>query len=272
MDYADLKIDYAFKRVFGDERNKDIVIPFLNALLHRTGEKSIQTAEHLIPSFEFFNYEVVEVLCCDKRGVEYYVVMQVVPTPSFDENVLYYVSKRYAEQLEKESDPGKLRRVVFLRILDYVSLQKESYKSIHRVMDIESKEIYYEDFVFVFIEMPKFTLSLEECTTDEERWLYFMKHAAELETLPPPLAGNPAITRARECVRIGGWEVADYNRYIKRTLYAASERMWLVNAETKGEKQGKLKIAKSMLEDNFDEGTIIRLTGLSADEINDLRE
>jgi predicted transposase/invertase (TIGR01784 family) len=148
--YLNPKNDVAFKKIFGSEKHKNILIHFLNDVLHFEGENAIAEVEFLSPikdpDIASKKMSIVDVLCKDSKGVRYIVEMQVAPMEGFEKRAQYYASKAYFRQVDKgtqeeESRYANLKQVIFIAIMDHVLFEKkEDYASHHKLLDIKTHE------------------------------------------------------------------------------------------------------------------------------------
>src|ERR1700722_4682148 len=132
--YLDPKNDIAFKKIFGTEKNKDILKHFLNDILRMDDANKIQEVTLLNPSqnpeIATKKQSIVDVLCTDAQGVTFIVEMQVAKVRGFEKRAQYYAAKAYAGQAKESEVYHNLKEVVFLAIVDFVMFpKKEHYKS-----------------------------------------------------------------------------------------------------------------------------------------------
>jgi len=103
--FLDPKNDVAFKKIFGSEKNKDILIHFLNDILEFTNDNQITEVEFLTPvqdpEIAAKKQSIVDVLCKDKLGVQYIIEMQVDPSAGFEKRAQYYAAKAYCRQTNR---------------------------------------------------------------------------------------------------------------------------------------------------------------------------
>ena len=176
--FLDPKNDYAFKRIFGSEKNKDILIHFINDMLGFSDDSKIEQVSFLKtnqdPEIASQKQSILDVLCTDPTGRQYIVEMQVVQTTGFEKRAQYYAAKAYSRQLNEGEKYRELKEVIFLAITDFVMFpDKEEYKSDHVVLDKKTYEHDLKDFYFVFLELPKFKKGINELHTMIEKWAYF---------------------------------------------------------------------------------------------------
>ena len=180
--YLDPKNDVAFKKIFGTEKNKDILIHFLNDMITFKENSPIVTVTFLKtvqdPETAAKKTSIVDILCTDEKGNQYIVEMQVAKEKGFEKRAQYYASKAYISQAIKGGEYYDLKEVIFLAISDFVMFpQKAAYKSDHVILDKESHENDLKDFSFTFLELPKFNKDIDHLSNMTEKWAYFFKHA-----------------------------------------------------------------------------------------------
>lgn len=106
--------------------------------------------------------------------------MQVAKTPGFEERAQFYAAKAYVNQMNEGGKYQDLKEVIFIAITDYVMFRdKIEWKSQHITLDKKTFEQDLKAFSFTFIELPKFTQTIDQLATVEEKWAYFFKHAHE---------------------------------------------------------------------------------------------
>ena len=307
--FLDPKNDLAFKRVFGSEKNKDILIQFLNDILDHQYIGEIRAITFLPtiqdPEVAANKQSIVDVLCQDQHGVQYIVEMQVTATTGFQKRAQYYASKAYSGQLFAGDDYQKLRDVIFLAITNFTMFPEESaIKSNHIILNSDTYTHKLQGLRFIFIELPKFTKKIEELTSIRDKWYYYLKYAPSTtpEAYWQLVKDSPALKRAYDELERFSWsaeELTKYDQIIKRDKDNASA--WIAHfqkGEEKGRQEGKaagleegekkgiekglkegreegiqqekLEIAKQMLSKGLDMQLICEMTGLSEQRIGSL--
>ena len=289
--FLDPKNDFAFKRVFGTEKNKDILIDFLNDILDHQYIGEIREVTFLPtvqgPSVASNKQSIVDVLCQDQRGIQYIVEMQFTATTSFEQRAQYYASRAYSGQLFEGDDYHKLRDVIFVAITNFTMFPEDSaIKSDHLILNGATYAHKLKGLRFTFIELPKFTKKIEELTSIRETWYYYLKHAPSTtpEVYSKLVEDAPALKRAYDELERFSWSVEELNRYeqiTKRDRDNASA--WLAQfqqGEEKGREEGrkegrkegieqeKLEIARNMLHQlHLSVDVVQKATGLSKQEL-----
>lgn len=181
--FLDPKNDIAFKRIFGTEEHKDILMHFLNDVLNLSGARHIEDVEFLSPiqdpEIVAKKQSIVDVLCRDAQGIQYIIEMQVAKTKGFEKRAQYYASKAYGNQANVGENYYNLKEVIFIAIADCIIFpEKVAYKSDHVLLDKDTQDHDLKDLVFTFIELPKFTKKPGDVLEGIiEQWCYFFKYA-----------------------------------------------------------------------------------------------
>ncbi|WP_250296675.1 Rpn family recombination-promoting nuclease/putative transposase [Wolbachia endosymbiont of Oedothorax gibbosus] len=249
--FLDPKNDVAFRRIFGTEKNKDILIHFLNDILGFAGKNAIQGIEFLStiqdPDIASKKQSIVDVLCRDSSGIQYVCEMQVAKTKGFEKRAQYYAAKAYSRQADKGDQYQDLKEIIFIAIADCVLFpDKSEYKSKHTIRDEDTNEHDLKDFYFIFIELPKFPKTKEDqLSSIVEKWVYFFKYADETseEELEKIIGSDLIIKKAYEELNRFNWsekEFIAYEQEIKRILdEQAVLAQKLDDATEKGREEGR---------------------------------
>ncbi len=277
--------DVAFKRIFGTERNKDILIHFINDMLvFRNNPIIVDVAFQPTiqdPDIASQKTSIIDVLCKDEAGRQYIVEMQVAKMKGFEKRAQYYAAKAYSSQSKVGTLYENLQEVVFIAIVDYIMFpDKKSIKSDHEILDRDSLTNDLKDFSFTFLELPKFQKSkndLLNLNNNIEAWCYFFKYAEDIN--PKELDGilkNAIMGKAVNELVSFNWnddELYQYESAEKRKNdYQSSMMQKFDEGKIQGKIEGiteeKIKIAKNMLAKGMNVKDIAELTGLTVDEIN----
>jgi len=182
MNFLDVKTDYAFKKVFGSENSKKLLISFLNALVYdnkkiKIKDLSIVDPYHnsIITGVKSSFVDVKAILDDDTKVI---IEMQVLNHKGFEKRVLYNAAKNYSIQLNKSDDYHLLNPVIALSIVDF-NMFDDSLEVITNFKLLEKKQLlnYNDDIELIFVELPKFTKELDNLENIKEQWIYFVKNA-----------------------------------------------------------------------------------------------
>ncbi|MFP3026215.1 MAG: Rpn family recombination-promoting nuclease/putative transposase [Wolbachia sp.] len=284
--FLDPRNDLCFKKIFGTEKNKNILIHFLNDILGFAEVNAIQEVEFLStimdPEVASDKQSIVDVLCKDSIGNRFVIEMQLARDKGFEKRAQLYAAKAYSRQLDKSGNYIDLKKVFFIAISNCNLLPEEvDYISTHNIRDIKTNGHYLKDFQFVFIELPKFSKSkVEQLESTVERWCFFFKYAEETteEDLKEIAEKAPIIKLAYDELDKFRWNEKDLVAYEERIMDLRKEEAILEYrldlAEEKGREEGRkereIEVAKAMLTNNVDVNTIVKFTGLSISEIEEL--
>jgi predicted transposase/invertase (TIGR01784 family) len=250
--FLDPKNDYAFKQIFGTEKNQDILIHFINDILCFKGPEQVVSVEFLKtsqdPEIASQKQSTIDVLCKDERGRKFIIEMQVARMQGFEKRAQYYASKAYSRQLIAGDNYTELKEIIFIAITDFVMFKdKASGYSTHVILDNETHAHHLKDFSFTFLELPKFNKKIDELDNLIEKWAYFFKHAEETKEadLQRIVGSDPVMYRAYEALNRFSWTEIELNTYEqaeKRERDAqAIIQQKLIDAEAKGEARGEAK-------------------------------
>ncbi|MGL5626183.1 MAG: Rpn family recombination-promoting nuclease/putative transposase [Candidatus Rhabdochlamydia sp.] len=281
--YLDPKNDIAFKKIFGTEKNKDILMHFLNDILGFSEENHIMDIEFLSPILDpeiaVKKQSIVDVLCKDKKGIKYIIEMQVTKARGFEKRAQYYASKVYGNQAHIGDEYHELKEIIFIAIADCIIFpNKAHYKSDHIILDKATYEHDLKDFYFTFIELPKFNKSKEDLSSIEEKWCYFFKHAHETTEaeLQRVIGNDTIIHRAYTALDQFNWtenELAAYDALKKLHMdNKAVLAQQIYDAKTKGKTEGKMEMAKQLLQNGVGMDVIAQSSGLSKKQLEDLQK
>lgn len=284
MRFINPKTDFAFKKIFGDEQNKEILISFLNAILYQ-GNSAIESLEILNP-YQPPKIRGVKDTYLDIRAKlnnEQTVIieMQVLNVEGFEKRILYNAAKAYSIQLDTGADYTLLNPVIALTITDFEmfpNLDKVISNFILKEKDFLVDYLIY-DIELVFVELPKFGKKLEELETLTDKWIYFLKNAKSLELVPEKMGEVPAIQKAFEVANRADLTREELEDLEHQEIYIQDQRNATIKAVkqavskavNQARKEKAIDIAKKLL-DVLDEATIAQTTGLSIQEIQKLKQ
>ena len=275
--FLDPKNDVAFKKIFGTEKNKDILIHFLNDMITFKENGPIKEVTFLKttqdPETAAKKTSIVDILCKDEKGNQYIVEMQVAKEKGFEKRAQYYASKAYISQVHVGGEYHNLKEVIFLAIAEFVMFpKKEHWKSDHVILDRESYEHDLKDFSFTFLELPKFRKSIHELSNIPEKWMYFFKHAEEtLEgDLQKIIGHDQIIERAYDALNRFSWNEEELLTYEQAEKYEGAYYASLAQKFDEGVEKGVERVAKNMLTKGIDIEIIASVTGLTTQEVKNI--
>jgi len=200
MRFIDPKTDFAFKKIFSSDKNKNILISFLNAIIYENTNtiKSLTIIDPANPGkIEVSKDSFLDVKALLDNGTTVIIEMQVIHVKAFEKQVIYNLAKTYGNQLGKGEKYPTLRPYIALTITDFV-LFEDRPQMINKFRFKEDTLLfnYRDELSLIFLELPKFDKELSELETLSDKWIYFLKDAPNLEVIPDSLGAVPEIESA----------------------------------------------------------------------------
>ena len=283
MKFVDIKNDIAFRKIFGNENRKEVLISFLNAVLLLENDKKIVSVDILtpyqLPALKGGKVTIVDVKAKDQSDKNYIVEMQAGGEPlaevdGFDKRVLYYASKSYSSQIDRGDLYEKLNPTFFIGILDFEVTQNKDYISRHKIIDTETGENFITDIEFNFIELPKFQKKETELTTIIDQWVYFIKNSEDLTVIPDSVT-DKGLKSAYEDADKHNWTKAELEAYDYVLMREQDDRGRMSFALRTGIAKEISKVQKDiagkLIADGFSDEDIYKYTELSLEQIQRLR-
>lgn len=277
--------DVGFKRIFGQEISKPVLIAFLNALLD--GERKIVDLQYLDkeqPGETIDNRSLIYDVYCKLDNDDYIIVeMQNKSQPFFKNRSIYYISRSISRQGEPGNDwVYDVKAVYIIALLNFHrdDISKE-FRTDVALMDMKHKTLFSDKMRLVYLQLPYFTKDLDECETLLEKLIYVLKHMDVLQRMPwlaqdavfQKLASIADVASLTKQERIA----YDENLRIYRDNIAVFEGQYLEGlekGEAKGRAEGRAEAlkenARRMKADGMATGLIAKYTGLTAEEIESL--
>ena len=301
MKFLDIKTDYAFKKVFGVEENKDILIEFLNSIVKFPNNNKIKDLTIIdpynIPMLKGMKDTFVDVKAILDDDSKVIIEMQVLNHEGFEKRVLYNIAKNYSSQLNKGEEYGLLKPVIALTITDFIMFDEfKKYESKFKILEKEEFINYSDDIELIFIELPKFTKKLKDIKSIKDKYIYFIKNVENLEYIPKELK---SLKKAFDIINEANLSKEELELQYKRKEFISIQKLAVLKAKNDGLKQGlkqgvkrgmkeglkegikeglkegdkkaRIEIAKNSLSQGLDIDTIKLITGLSEKEIENLR-
>ena len=273
MQFVDVKADIAFKKVFGNEKHKEILIGFLNAVLDLQGDKRIRDVTlknpWQAPDLPLLKETILDIKAVDHRGVTFIVEMQIRDNPCFDKRALYYTAKAYTAQINKGQDYPLLNQVIFIGILDFNSFDSTHYLTRHLILNKENLRQELRDFEFNFIELKKFNKREDELQDIVDKWIFFIKNVGNLEMIPKSAEDIPELKEAYTQATMNTWSQEELDIYDYWQIRDAADRLGMEEKFLKGKMEGKVEVARNMLAAGIALEVIMQTTGLSQAEIDE---
>lgn len=213
--------DFGFKKLFGEEANKDLLTDFLNQLL---------PVAHQIESLFFSNVEnqgdivtdrkaIFDISCISKSGERFVVEMQKAKIKYFKDRSMFYTTFPIREQAERGDWDFRLDPIYYVAILDFYYDEAQEKAKVRRDVQLKDQdcEVFFDKLNYVFLQMPAFEKTKDQLETHYDKWLYFLKHLENLEDIPEILK-EPVFVKAFKIAEIANFSQVEYNSYQKSLL------------------------------------------------------
>jgi predicted transposase/invertase (TIGR01784 family) len=186
--YISLLTDFGFKRIFGTEPNKNLLIDFLNTLLptyHQIADLTFRNTEQL-GATPIDRKAIFDIYCQAISGERFIVEIQKAKQNFFKDRSIYYATFPIQEQALKGEWNYELSAVYTVGVLDFIFDDHKSENKLLHIIQLKDQEcqVFYDKLKFIYIELPKFTKTLDQLTSHFDKWLYLLKHLAELSDRP----------------------------------------------------------------------------------------
>ena len=279
--YVNPFTDFGFKRIFGEEPHKDLLIDFLNELLKEEQGEIIDLTylknEHL-DNTELDRRAIFDLYCENKKGEKFIVELQKTKQNFFRDRMVYYSTFPIREQAKRADWNYELKAVYTIAILDFVfdedKNQPDKFRYDIKLTDVDTLKVFYNKLTYIYLEMPKFQKSVEELETRFDKWLYVIKNLNKLQDIPPKLQERifRKLFEVSEIAKFNQKQILSYEdslkyyRDIKNSLDTARDE-----GKAAGRTKEKLEIARQMLQEGEPLEKIQKFTGLSKEEIKKLQ-
>lgn len=273
------QIDFVFKKIFGTEKNKPILINFLNAVIKPTTPiKDVEIKNNDIDKdFIEDKFSRLDVKATTSNKEHINIEIQVKNEYNMIQRTLYYWSKMYSEQIQNRDNYSKLERTVCINILNFKYLKNDKYHNAYRLKEITSNEELTDLQEIHFIELPKFNeignkeyVENVEKMDALEKWLEFLVEPESNIVRQLELSNEEIKLAKSELYRLS-MDSKEREQYNMREKAIYDRISALENAEAKGKIEGKiertLEVAKKLLLADVDINIIISSTGLNKEEI-----
>ena len=221
--YLNPQNDIAFKRIFGQERNKDLLLALINTVVEKQLHKPIEEAQLICrvqdPETVSKKTSILDLMCKDEDGCMYIIEMQVASSEGFKERAQYYASKAYINQAEKGGLYSSLKKVIFLAFTNYpIFPEKASYKSDHQILDIVTHDQNFKKLVFTIVDLATFDARNKKPLHElnlQEKFCYFLRHAPSItpDEVAAIIKDAPIMAKAFRALNRAYWTDEELQMY-----------------------------------------------------------
>lgn len=270
--------DFGFKKLFGEEANKDLLIDFLNQLLgQETGlitDLTYLRNEH-IGSAQEDRKAIFDLYCQNQKGERFIVELQKARQKYFKDRSLYYSTFAIQEQAQTGEWNFQLQRVYTVSIMDFEfdETQTDQQKFIHDIglFDSQTQQRFTDKLRYIYVEMPKFAKQEEELETHFDKWLYVLKNLATFQDIPARLQER-IFRRLFDVAELARYTPDDRRAYQNSLKYYRDIKNVIDTAFEEGREEGRdderLIIARRMKKAGLPIREIAQYTGVSEEVVS----
>ena len=282
--------DFGFKKIFGEEASKHLLMDFLNAILPEKDKivsLTFKNTEQLGKS-DLDRKAVYDIYCENGKGEKFIVELQKAKQNYFIERTIYYSTFPIQEQAEKGKWNYNLKAVYCIGILDFTfdDYESEPEKSevIHTIkLKNHNGKTFYDKLTYIYLEMPNFNKLETELENRLEQWLFFIKNLEDFQSIPT-IFNDEVFSNAFEKAEIANFKMAEYDQYqqslkifrdnkavfdyAKETAYHEGIAEGKAEGILEGELKAKIETATSLKLLGIDIEIIAKSTGLTKQEID----
>ncbi len=268
--------DFGFKKIFGEEASKPLLLDFLNALLPQQNkiiDLNFKNTEQLGES-EADRKAIYDIYCETTNGEKFIVELQKAKQNYFKERTIYYSTFPIREQAEKGEWNYNLKAVYCVGILDFTfdDYENEPEKSevVHTIkLKNQNGKTFYDKLTYIYLEMPNFKKTEADLKTRLDKWLYFIKHLEDFQTIPT-IFKDEIFTQAFEKAELAKFDQIELDNYENSLKIYRDLKGVIDTAFDEGKLEGKLEVARLAKQMKLSITDIIKLTGLTESEIDKL--
>lgn len=268
--------DFGFKKLFGEEANKDLLIDFLNELLEDRGGLSDLTfiKSEQLGATEADRKAIFDLYCQNSKGEKFIVELQKAKQKFFKDRSIYYSTFPIQEQALKGDWDYKLNAVYTISIMDFEFDESPSHKNKLRhdiqLLDIETKELFYDKLKFIYLEMPKFNKTIDELETHYDKWLYVLKNLPKLDRIPEKLKEG-LFLRLFEVAEIAKYDDNEQRAYQDSVKYYRDLKNVMDTAVEEAMTNRNIEIIRNLIKEGANDKFISKITDMSFEQIESIR-
>ena len=288
FDRLDPKVDFVFKRIFGVEENKDILLDFLNATLRESEPRPLTDIQILNPYIDktalHDKQSILDVHARTSDGKQVNIEIQLFNRYDIERRTLYYWSKMYAHQLEEGQVYKELKKTITINILNFNFIANERYYNLFHLREDHTGMLLTDHIEIHFLELPKLQEQPAMLNDRLVKWLLFLKGIEKSELWEVIAMNEPTLQKAMDTLEFLSQNAEARRLYELRQKALHDEASQLHGARLEGRLEGKLEgklegrrekeleVARNLLGMGLDTAAIAQATGLSADEVEQLKK
>ncbi|MEO1445175.1 MAG: Rpn family recombination-promoting nuclease/putative transposase, partial [Cyanobacteria bacterium J06635_11] len=240
--YVNPLTDFGFKRLFGTEPNKALLIDFLNVIL---------PAHHTISDLSYRNSETVgntaidrkaifDIYCKSKSGERFIVEIQKAKQNFFKDRSVYYSTFPIQEQAPKGPWDYQLSAVYTVGVLDFIFDDHKADNTILHTVELKNQrcEVFYDKLKFIYLELPKFTKTIDQLESHFDKWLFLLRHLPDLDD-PPAALQEETFRQLFEVAELANFSPEEQDAYENSLKYYRDLKNVMDTSREEGFEEGR---------------------------------
>jgi predicted transposase/invertase (TIGR01784 family) len=269
--------DFGFKKLFGEETAKELLIAFLNELLAEE-QGIIEDITYLnteqFGSSEEHRKAFFDLYCRNQRGEHFIVEIQRQKQKNFKERLLYYSTFPIQQQAHRGEWKFELSAVYVIAIMDF-ELEKSlnsnnSVLSRVQLLNTETFDVFYNKLTYIYLEVPKFKKAENELENLFDKWLFLLRNMERLHNIPNNIK-EQIFMKFLEKAELAKLSDEDRFKYERSLKVYRDDLLVMTTKFEEGIEVGSKRIAKKLLKKGMPIKEVIEITGLSFEEIMELK-
>ena len=265
--------DFGFKKLFGEEANKDLLIDFLNQILplrHQIADLRFRNGENM-PMREGERKSIFDISCRAISGEEFIIEIQRGKMQYFKDRAVYYTTFPIQRQAKRGDWSFKLEVVYFIAILDFDYDEDLTPRKLLREVSLKDQDgiAFYDKLHFIFLQMPLFEKKEHQLETHFDKWLFFLQNLENFDEIPQVL-NEPIFKKGFETARIAKMKTTEYMRYEKSRMALLENQAVIDTALMEGEMKGKIEVVEAGFYKGLSIDLLAQLTGLPISKIQNI--
>jgi len=271
--YINPYTDFGFKKLFGEDANKDLLIDFLNQLLpphHQIVDLHFKNVENL-PDLPSERKAIFDIHCKAITGEHFIVEMQKAKVNFFKDRSLFYLTFPIREQAKQGEWDFELTPIYMIAILDFKYDEEEEKRKFLRHVQLKDQdcEVFYDKLHFKFIQMPLFAKKEHELETHFDKWIYFLQKLETFDDIPA-IFKEPIFEKAFKAAEVANMTPEQRDEYEQSRMSYIELKEVANTAIMEGRKKREQEIARALKKNGVPKEIIKSSTGLSDEEIDRL--
>ncbi|PUA37514.1 hypothetical protein C8Z91_19405 [Paenibacillus elgii] len=272
----DPKVDFVFKRIFGVEENKDVLLDFLNVTLRESEPSPITDIQILNPYIDksalHDKQSILDLHARTADGKQVNIEIQLFNRYDIEKRTLYYWSKMYSSQLEEGQKYKDLKKTITINILNFNFIPNDRYYNLFHLREHHTGLRLTDDIEIHFMELPKLQSQRASLSDKLVKWLLFLKGVDKQELWEVIAMNEPTLQKAMDTLDFLSQNEEARRLYEMRQKALHDEASMIDGAREEGKREKEIEVAKNLLEMGMDVAKIVKATGLPESEVRKLKE